>query len=102
VSNTSDDDTDSSEEAANESDFGELEPDAEVRKDDDMGALDDVDLDDDVYTEYDWYVEVEEYEQQKDQKEKDKDEDDGKEPWTIGQGEMVNILPDDVDTVVDN
>jgi hypothetical protein len=31
----------------------------------------------------------------------DKDEDDGKEPWTIGQGEMVNTSADDVDTLVD-
>jgi hypothetical protein len=34
--------------------------------------------------------------------EEDKDEDDGKEPRTIGQGEMVNSWADNVDTVVDN
>jgi uncharacterized protein YbaR (Trm112 family) len=34
--------------------------------------------------------------------EEDKDEDDGKEPWTIGQGEMVNTSADHVYTMVDN
>ena len=34
--------------------------------------------------------------------EEDKDEDDGKEPRTIGQGEMVNSSADDVDTMVDD
>jgi len=37
----------------------------------------------------------------KDQEE-DTDEDDGKQPRTIGPGEMVNILADDVDTIVDD
>ena len=34
--------------------------------------------------------------------EQDEDEDDGKKPRTIGQGEMVNTLADNVDTMVDN
>jgi len=34
--------------------------------------------------------------------EEDMDEDDGKEPQTIGQGEMVNTSADDVDTMVDD
>jgi len=34
--------------------------------------------------------------------EEDEDEDNGKEPWTIGEGEMVNTLADDIDTMVHN
>jgi hypothetical protein len=34
--------------------------------------------------------------------EEDEDEDNGKEPWTIGQEEMVNTSADDADTLVDN
>jgi hypothetical protein len=34
--------------------------------------------------------------------EEDQDEDDGKEPRTIGQGEMVNSLADDADTMEDD
>ena len=36
------------------------------------------------------------------EKKEDKDEDDGKEPRMIGQGEMVNTSADDVDTMVDD
>jgi hypothetical protein len=32
----------------------------------------------------------------------EEDEDNGKEPRTIGQGEMVNTSADDVDTMVDD
>jgi hypothetical protein len=32
----------------------------------------------------------------------DEDEDNGKEPRTIGQGEMVNTSADDADTMVDD
>jgi hypothetical protein len=32
--------------------------------------------------------------------EEDKDENDGKEPWTIGQGEMINTWADDAHTMV--
>jgi len=47
--------------------------------------------------------EVEEDEQEEDEeKEEDEDEYDGKEPRTIGQGEMVNTSADDVDTMVDD
>jgi hypothetical protein len=35
-------------------------------------------------------------------KEAQEDEDNGKEPLTIGQGEMVNISADHVDTMVDD
>jgi hypothetical protein len=34
--------------------------------------------------------------------EEEEDEDDGKEPRTFGQGEMVNTSADDVDTMVDD
>ena len=32
----------------------------------------------------------------------DQHEDDGKEPWTLGQGEMLNTSAGDVDTMVDD
>jgi hypothetical protein len=35
-------------------------------------------------------------------KEEQEDEDNGKEPLTIGQGEMINTSADDVDTMVDD
>jgi hypothetical protein len=43
-----------------------------------------------------------EVEEEDEDEEEDKDEDDGKEPWTIGQGEMVDISADDADTMVDD
>ena len=43
-----------------------------------------------------------EEEEEDEDEDKNEDEDDGKEPWTIGQGEMVNTLADNVDTMVDN
>ena len=82
-----------------------------------MDTLDGVDLDGDVVMERDGNDAAEDNEEKKDEnkedeeeevvvvdedKEEDKDDDDGKEPWTIGQGEMVNILADDVDTMVDH
>jgi hypothetical protein len=44
----------------------------------------------------------EEDEEEEDEMEEDEDEDDRKDPWTIGQQEIVNISADDVDTMVDN
>jgi hypothetical protein len=40
--------------------------------------------------------------EEEDEEEGNKDEDDGKEPWMICQGEMVNTSADDVDTMVDD
>jgi hypothetical protein len=41
-------------------------------------------------------------EEEDEDEEEDKDVDDGKEPRTIGQGEMVNTSGDDADTMVDD
>jgi len=41
-----------------------------------------------------------EVEEEDEDEEEDQAEDDGKEPRTLGQGEMVNTLADDVDTMV--
>ena len=43
-----------------------------------------------------------EEEEEDEDEEVDKNEDDGKEPGTIGRGEMVNMSPDDEDTNVDH
>jgi len=75
---------------------------------DHVDAPDGVDLDGDVDMERDGDDEEEEDEKKEDEEEEevdedeeeDKDEDDGKEPWTIGQREMVNTSADDVDTMV--
>ena len=49
------------------------------------------------------FEEVEDAEEEKDEeKGKDADEDDGNEHLTIGQGEVVRTLADNVDTMVDN
>ena len=100
MSNSSDDDTDSTEESDSEFD-SELDPDVDMRMEDDVDAPDGVDLDSDVDMESDGDDEVEEDEQEEHEEEEDEDKDDGKEPRTIGQGEMVNTLADDVDTTVD-
>jgi hypothetical protein len=47
-------------------------------------------------------VEVDEDKEEDKDEEEEKDKDDGKEPRTIGQGEMLNTSADDVDTMVDN
>jgi hypothetical protein len=76
-------------------------------------APDGIDLDGDVDMEKDGDDEREEDEEMKqegkedeeeveDEEEEDKDENDGKEPWMIGQGEMVNTSADNVDTMVAN
>jgi hypothetical protein len=76
--------------------------------DPDLDAPDVVDLDGDVDMERDG--EDEEDEEEEDEKEEDEkeeevvdeDENNGKEPRTIGQGEMVNTSADDADTMVDD
>jgi len=86
----------------------------DMRKEDDVGAPDDVDFDDDVDIKQDSDDHEEEDEAEEDEEEEDEDEvedkneeehnneDDGKEPWTIGQDEIVNTSADDVDTMVDD
>jgi hypothetical protein len=108
VSISSDDDTDCTE-SDGEYD-SELDPDLDMRMEDDVDAPDGVDLDGDVDMERDGDDEEGEDEKKEDEEEEvvdedqveDKDEDDGKEPRTIGQGEMVNSSADDVETMVDD
>jgi len=81
----------------------ELDPDVDMRMEDDVDALDGVDLDGDVYMDRDG----DDYEEEDEEKEyeeevQDQHEDDGKEPWTLGQGEMLNTSAGDVDTMVDD
>ena len=45
---------------------------------------------------------VEEVEEEDEDKGEDRNKDDGKEPWTIGLGEMVNTSADDADTIVED
>jgi len=99
VSISPDGDTDSTKEPDSVLD-SQLDPDVDIRMEDDVDALDGVYLDGDVVMERDGDNEVEEVEQEED--EEDEDEDDGKEPGTIGQGEIVNTSDDDVDTMVDD
>jgi len=116
------DDTDSTESDGKY--HSELDPDVDMRMEDDVEATNGVDLDGDVDMERDGDDEEEEDEEEDDEKkeevvvdedekvdkdekkdkeeEEDKDEDDGKEPRTIGQGEVVNTSADDVDTMVDD
>jgi hypothetical protein len=99
VSISSDDDTDSTEES--ETQFvSELDPDVDMRMEDDVDAPDGIDLAGDVDMERDGDDEVVGDDQEADEEEED--EDDGKEPRMIGQGEMVNPSADDVDTMVDD
>ena len=76
-----------------------------------MNALYGVNLDSDVHIEMDSTNEEKEDKEKEDKEEEDEDEkdedededeDDGKERWTIGQGEIVNSSADNVDTMVDN
>jgi len=100
MSITSDDDPDCNKVSDSEFD-SELDSDVDMRMEDDVDAPDGVDLDGDVDMERDSHNEVEEDELEEDG-EKDEDEYDGKEPPMIGQGNMVNTLADDVDTMVDD
>jgi hypothetical protein len=74
---------------------------------DDVDAPDSVDLDGEVDME--WHGdddeeedgEEEDKEKEGEEKVEEAEEDDGKEPRTIGQGELVHTSADDVDTMVD-
>jgi hypothetical protein len=105
VSISSDADTDSTEKLDSEYD-SELDPDVDMCMADDVDTPDGVDLDGNVDIERDGDEDEdqdeEEEDDEKEDEEEDKDEDDGKEPRTIGQGEMVNTLPDNADTMVDD
>jgi len=109
MSISSEDDTDSTE-SDGEYD-SELDPDVNMRLQDDVDTLDGVDLDGDVAKERDSdddegkdeeKEDEEEVEEDDEDEEEDQDEDDDKEPRTLGQGEMVNTSADDVDTMVDD
>jgi len=103
MSISSDDHTDSTEESEGEYD-SEHDSDATMRMEDDGHAPDGVDLDSDVDMEMDHDDEedADEEEEEDEDEDNNEDEDDGKGPRTIGQGEMVNTLADDVDTMVDD
>jgi hypothetical protein len=103
VSIFSDDDTDSAE---SDSEYdSEHDSDVEMHMEDDVDAPDGVDLDGDVDKKRDGEDEEddeEEDEKGEDEMDQDEEEDNGKEPWTIGQGEMVNTSAEDADTMVDD
>jgi len=72
-----------------------------------VDAPDGVDIEGDVDMEWDGddredQEEEDEREEEVVDEDEEEDEDNGKEPWTIGQGEMVNSSAHDVDTMVDN
>ena len=115
VSISSDDDTHSTTKSDSKYD-SEHDSGGDMRMEDDMDAPEGVDLDGDLDMEMDGDDDEEEDEEEEDDEkedeeeveeededeEEDKDEDDGKEPWTIGQGEMVNTSADNADTMVDD
>jgi hypothetical protein len=74
----------------------------DIGLDDDVDSLYGVDLDGNVDMEMDGDDEEEADEQEEDEQEEDEDADNGKEPWMIGQGAMVNTTADNVNTMVDN
>ena len=88
----------------------EYHPDVDMRRTDDVVTPDGVEWDGNVDMERDGDDEEEEdaEEEDEDEEEEDKDEDededvdDGKEPRTIGHGEMVNRSAYNVDTMVDD
>ena len=109
VSISSDDDTKSTK-SDGEYD-SELDPDVDMRMEDDVDAPNGVDSDCNVHMEWDVVDEEEEDEEEEDEKEEEKkykdeeednDEDDCKEPRTIGHGEMVNTSADNVDTMLED
>jgi len=110
MSISSDDDTDSTETDGEY--YSEHDSDVDMRMEDDVDAPDGVDSDGNVDMQRDGDNEEEEDEQEEDEEkeheeekkeeEEDGNEDDGKEPRTIGQGEMVNTSADDEDTMVDD
>jgi hypothetical protein len=87
----------------------ELDPVVDMHMEDDVDAPDSIDLDGDVDMERDDEHEEEEDEKNEDEEEvevdqdeqEDKDENDGKEPRTMSQGEMVNTSAGDVHTMLD-
>jgi hypothetical protein len=105
MSMSSADDTDSTEKSGCEYD-SDLNPDVDMRMADDVNAPDGGDLDGDLHMERDSDNDEEDNEEKEDEEkedeEEDKDDHDGKEPQTIGQGEMVNTSADDADTLVDD
>ena len=87
----------------------EHDSDVVMRMEDNVDTPDSVDLDGDMDIERNGDDEEEKDEEEEDmdeedeeEEDEDEDEDDGKEPWTISQGEMANTSADDVDTMVDN
>jgi len=109
MSISSEDDTDCTESDAEYD--SELDHTVDMRIEDDVDAPDSVDLDGDVDMERDSdddeekdeeKEDEEEVEEEDEDEEEDQDKDDGKEPWTLGQGEMVNSSADNVDTMVDD
>jgi hypothetical protein len=103
VSITSDDDTDSTEPHGKYA----SELDVDMCMEDDADALDSVDIDGDVDMERDG--EDGQDEEEEDEKEEEvvdedvhEDENNGKKPRKIAQGEMVNTSADDVDTMADD
>ena len=104
MSISSDDDTVSTKESDGEYD-SEHYSDVDMRMEDDVDAPDGFDFDANVDMDRDGDDDEEEDEEEDEKKEdedEDEDVDDGKEPRTIGQGEMVNTLADDVVTMVDD
>jgi hypothetical protein len=75
----------------------EHESDVDMRMENDVDSPDSVDLDGDV----DMKRDSDDAEKHNEEAE-DKDENDGKEPRTIGQGKMVNTSCVDVHTMVDD
>jgi hypothetical protein len=101
MSISSEDDTESTESDGKYD--SELDPNVDMRMDDDVDAPDGIELEGDVDIERDSDNDEEDDEEKEDEEEvEDQHEDDGKEPQTLGQGEMVNTSADDVDTMVDN
>jgi clumping factor A len=90
----------------------ECDSDVDMQMQDDLDAPDGIDLDTDVdmdrdsEDEQDEEGEDEEEDDEKEEEVVDQDveehDDNGKEPQTIGQGEMVYTSADDADTMVDN
>jgi hypothetical protein len=115
MSISSNDDTDSTEKSDGKYD-SELNPDVDMRMEDDLDAADGVDLHGDVNMERDGDDDEEEDEEKQDEEKEDEveveeedeneeediDEDDDNEPRTFGLGETVKTSADDADTMVDD
>jgi len=107
VSISSDDDANFTEESDGKYD-SEHFLDVDIHLEDDVDAPSGVDLDGDVDMDRDGHKEEAEDEEEEDEEKEDEDEEqdddeyDGKEPWTIGQGETLNTSAGYVDTMVDN